>query len=67
MVFRADGAFGRPEIHEASEQRGVKYAIRPPANPGQAEAGGAKKLDMLAEEIYPPRVRKPKAEILVQV
>jgi hypothetical protein len=32
VVFRADAAFAKPEIHEALEERGVKYAIRLPAN-----------------------------------
>ncbi len=32
VVFRADAAFAKPEIYEAMEQRGVKYAIRIPAN-----------------------------------
>jgi hypothetical protein len=32
MVFRADAAFAKPEIYEKSEERGVKYAIRIPAN-----------------------------------
>ncbi len=32
VVFRADAAFATPEIYEALEQRGVKYAIRIPAN-----------------------------------
>ncbi len=32
MVFQADAAFAKPEIYEALEQRGVKYAIRIPAN-----------------------------------
>jgi hypothetical protein len=32
VVFRADAAFAKPEVHEALEQRGVKYAIRIPAN-----------------------------------
>ena len=31
-MFRADAAFGKPEIYEAMEERGVKYAIRLPAN-----------------------------------
>ena len=31
MVFRADEAFAKPEIYEALEERGVKYAIRIPA------------------------------------
>lgn len=34
VVFRADAAFAKPEIYEALEQRGVKYAIRLPANAG---------------------------------
>ena len=32
MVFRADASFAKPEIYEDSEERGVKYAIRIPAN-----------------------------------
>jgi hypothetical protein len=32
VVFRADTAFAKPEIYEAMEERGVKYAIRLPAN-----------------------------------
>src|ERR1017187_1717289 len=32
VVFRADAAFAKPEIHEALEEPGVKYAIRIPAN-----------------------------------
>jgi hypothetical protein len=32
VVFRADAAFAKREIYEALEQRGVKYAIRIPAN-----------------------------------
>jgi hypothetical protein len=32
VVFRADAAFAKPEIYEALEQRGVKYAIRIPTN-----------------------------------
>jgi hypothetical protein len=31
-VFRADAAFAKPEIYEVLESRGVKYAIRIPAN-----------------------------------
>ena len=30
VVFRADAAFAKPEIYEALEERGVKYAIRTP-------------------------------------
>ena len=32
VLFRADAAFAKPEIYEALEERGVKYAIRIPAN-----------------------------------
>jgi hypothetical protein len=32
VVLRADAAFAKPEIYEALEERGVKYAIRLPAN-----------------------------------
>jgi hypothetical protein len=32
VVFRADAAFAKPEIYAALEERGVKYAIRVPAN-----------------------------------
>jgi len=32
VVFRADVAFAKPEIYEESPERGVNYAIRPPAN-----------------------------------
>jgi hypothetical protein len=34
VVFRADAAFAKPEIHGALEERGVKCAIRSPANEG---------------------------------
>ena len=32
VAFRADAAFATPEVYEALEERGVKYAIRIPAN-----------------------------------
>jgi hypothetical protein len=32
VAFRADAAFAKPEIYGALEERGVKYAIRIPAN-----------------------------------
>jgi len=32
VVFRADAAFAKPEVYEALEERGVKYAIRIPGN-----------------------------------
>jgi hypothetical protein len=34
VVFRADSAFAKPEIYEALEERGVRYAIRIPSNDG---------------------------------
>lgn len=42
VVFQADAAFAKPETYEALEARGVKYAIRIPANdslerPGQRQ------------------------------
>ena len=42
VVFRADAAFAKPEIYEALEERGVKYAIRIPANENlERDIGGA--------------------------
>ena len=32
VTFRGDAAFAKPEIYESSEERGVQYAIRIPAN-----------------------------------
>jgi hypothetical protein len=32
VAFRGDAAFAKPEIYEALEERGVKYAIRIPSN-----------------------------------
>jgi hypothetical protein len=32
VAFRADAAFAQPEVYEAMEERGVRYAIRIPAN-----------------------------------
>ena len=32
VVFRGDAAFAKPEVYEALEERGVRYAIRLPAN-----------------------------------
>jgi hypothetical protein len=34
VVFPAHAAFAKPEIYEALEERGVKYAIRIAANDG---------------------------------
>jgi hypothetical protein len=35
-AFRADAAFAKPEIYQALEERGVKYAIRLPATSATA-------------------------------
>jgi len=32
VAFRGDAAFAKPEIYQALEERGVKYAVRLPAN-----------------------------------
>ena len=32
VTFRADAAYAKPEIYEALEERGVKYALHLPAN-----------------------------------
>ncbi len=32
VAFRADAAFAQPEVYEALEERGAKYALRIPAN-----------------------------------
>ncbi len=44
VVFRADAAFAKPEIYEALEERGVKYAIRIPAN-DNLERGHRRAID----------------------
>jgi hypothetical protein len=35
VAFRGDAAFARPEVYEALEERGVKYAIRLAAAAGE--------------------------------
>ena len=42
VTLRGDAAFAKPEIYESSEERGVQYAIRIPAN---------KSLDLEIEDI----------------
>ena len=42
VTFRGDAAFAKPEIYESSEERGVQYAIRIPAN---------KSLELATEDI----------------
>ncbi len=39
VSFRGDAAFAKPEIYEPSEERGVQYAIRIPANKSLELAG----------------------------
>ena len=39
VVVRADAAFAKPELYEALEKRGVKYAIRIPSNDILAAGG----------------------------
>ena len=44
VAFRADAAFAKPEIYEALEERGVKYAIRIPSQ-RQIGAGHRRVVD----------------------
>jgi hypothetical protein len=57
VVFRADAAFAKPEIYEALEERGVKYAIRIPAN---------EKLERDVVELLPRPVGRPSIKPLVE-
>ena len=57
VVFRADAAFAKPEIYEALEERGVKYAIRIPANDG---------LERDIAELLPRPVGRPSQKPLVE-
>ena len=54
VAFRGDAAFAKPEVYEASEERGVQYAIRIPAN---------KSLELEIEDILfrPPGRPLPEA------
>ena len=54
VAFRGDAAFAKPEVYEASEERGVQYAIRIPAN---------KSLELEIEDILfrPPGKALPEA------
>ena len=58
VVFRADAAFAKPEISEALEERGVKYAIRIPANDS---------LERDIAELLPRPVGRPSVKPLVEV
>ncbi len=57
VAFRADAAFPKPEIYEASEERGVKYAIRIPAN---------ENLQRDIEELLKRPVGRPSLKPLVE-
>ena len=57
VVFRADAAFAKPEIYDASEERGVKYAIRIPSNDN---------LERDIAELLPRSVGGPSKKPLVE-
>ena len=58
VAFRGDAAFAKPEVYEASEERGVQYAIRIPAN---------KSLELEIEDIlFRPPGRPSAASRLVR-
>jgi hypothetical protein len=57
VVFRADAAFAKPEIYGALEERGVKYAIRIPANDN---------LQRDVEELLKRPVGRPSKKPLVE-
>ena len=57
IAFRADAAFAKPEIYEALEERGVKYAIRIPSNDN---------LERDIAELVPRPVGRPSMKPLVE-
>jgi hypothetical protein len=57
IAFRADAAFAKPEIYEALEKRGVKYAIRIPSNDN---------LERDIAELVPRPVGRPSKKPLVE-
>jgi hypothetical protein len=57
VVFWADAAFARPEIYEALEERGVKYAIRIPSNDN---------LERDIAELLPRPVGRPGKKPLIE-
>jgi hypothetical protein len=56
VVFRADAAFAKPEIYEALESRGVKYAMRIPAH---------ENLERDVAELLPRPVGRPSHKPIV--
>jgi hypothetical protein len=57
VAFRGDAAFARPEVNEALEERGVKYAIRIPANDS---------LERDIAELLPRPVGRPSQKPLIE-
>jgi hypothetical protein len=57
VAFRGDAAFAKPEVYEALEARGVRYAIRIPANDG---------LERDIAELLPRPVGRPSQKPLVE-
>ena len=57
VAFRGDAAFARPVVYEALEERGVKYAIRIPANDG---------LERDIAELLPRPVGRPSQKPLIE-
>ena len=57
VAFRGDAAFAKPEVYEALEARGVKYAIRVPANDS---------LERDIAELLPRPVGRPSQKPLVE-
>jgi len=57
VAFRGDAAFAKPEIYQALEERGVKYAIRLPAN---------ENLERKIEELLTRTVGRPSQKPVVR-
>ena len=57
VALRGDAAFAKPEVYEASEERGVQYAIRIPAN---------KSLELEIEDIFFRPPGRPSRKPLVR-
>jgi hypothetical protein len=57
VAFRGDAAFARPQVYEALEERGVKYAIRIPANDS---------LERDIAELLPRPVGRPSQKPLIE-